>query len=121
MRGRPPSYSPGSLVREGRPQESFEAEGATPSDSPAFVARVELGFADLGGLKTFGAARHLELDAITLGEALEPLSLDGAEVYEHVLAALLRDDAKALRVVEPLHCSLCHDVPFLLLWSPTPR
>jgi hypothetical protein len=30
-------------------------------------------------------------------------------VDEHVLPALLGDESEALRIVEPLHSTLCHD------------
>jgi len=63
---------------------------------------------DVRRLKTLRAARHLELDLITLAEALEALGLDGAVVDEDVLATVLGDEAETLRVVEPLHSSLCH-------------
>src|SRR2546427_10799176 len=84
--------------------------GATPLMLPGSRC-VRLGLTDVGRLKALRAARHFELHAITFGQALEALRLDGAEMNEHVLATLLRDESEALRVVEPLHCSLCHDVP----------
>src|SRR5207248_9476915 len=60
----------------------------------------------LGALLALG---RLELDARALGERLEALGLDRAEVDEHVLAALVRgDEAIPLRVVEPFHGSCCH-------------
>src|SRR5712692_8820096 len=65
--------------------------------------------ANVRGLKALGAARDVELHLIAFREALEPLGGDRAEVHEHVLAVLLRDDPEPLRVVEPLHSSLCHD------------
>src|SRR5438552_4628545 len=96
----------------------FCPRGATPPGLPGFGrVRAEvpspegLGFPDVGGLEALGASGHLELDPVTLGEALEALSLDGAEVHENVLATLLSDESEALRVVEPLHCSLSHDLP----------
>src|SRR5437867_886180 len=94
-----------------------------PHTPPALLTDGRSGFADVSRLKTFRAASDLELHAVPFGQALEALSLDGAEVNEHVLAALLRDEAEALRVVEPLHCSLCHDVPLSVpvLWSLTLR
>src|SRR5262245_12230617 len=79
--------------------------------SPPFTAPESyriLCLADVGRLKTCRPARDIELDAVTLGEALESRGLDGAEVHEHVLAALLRDEPKTLGVVEPLDLSCCH-------------
>src|SRR5262249_54060685 len=91
LRRAAPSGCPGSHAGSGRP----------PSHS---------GLADVSGLQTFRAARDLELHTVTLGQALESGSLDGAVVDEHVLPAFLRDEPETLRVVEPLHCSLCHNV-----------
>src|SRR2546423_2736138 len=61
----------------------------------------------LQALRTLG---DLEFDRIALGETAEALSLDRREVDEHIGTRLLRDKAKALRVVEPLHLTLCHTV-----------
>src|SRR5438045_9548077 len=58
-------------------------------------------------LRTRGDVKR---DVVTLGEAAEALGLDRREVDEHVWTRLLRDKAKALRVVEPLHLTLSHTV-----------
>src|SRR4029450_11616152 len=51
-------------------------------------------------------------DLRALVKALEALAGDRAEVNEDVVAAVgLRDEAVALRVVEPLHGSGCHVFP----------
>src|SRR3954447_4437292 len=64
---------------------------------------------DVAGLGTFRALLDLVLDLGAFGEALEALTGDRAEVHEDVVAAVgLRDEAVALRVVEPLHGSGCH-------------
>src|SRR5438876_577017 len=76
-----------------------------------------LGFPDVCRLKTFRSAGDLELDLVTLGEALEAVCLDGAEVDEHVLPAILGDKAIPLRIVEPLHLTLSH-VPVSSLCAP---
>src|SRR5256885_17195644 len=60
-------------------------------------------FADVLRLQALGTLSDLELHRIALGEAAEALRLDRREVDEHVRTRLLRDKAKALRVVEPLH------------------
>src|SRR5712691_529403 len=77
---------------------------------PAFRLTLGLlsGLANVGGLEPLRAPRHFELDLVTLGQALEALGLDGAEVHEHVLAVFLGDKAIPLRIVEPLHASLSH-------------
>ncbi len=63
---------------------------------------------NVGCLKTLWTASHFEFDPITFREALEPLSLNGAVMDKYVLAALLRDKAIPLCVVEPLYLSLSH-------------
>src|SRR6266571_8498369 len=70
---------------------------------------LELGLANVRGLETLGTACHLELHLVTFRQTLEALRGDGAEVDEDVLAALLRDEAEALRIVEPLDSTVCHD------------
>jgi hypothetical protein len=78
-----------------------------PSISLAMIGRL----ADLRyvcGLQSLGSLDDIELHLLTLGEGLEPLGLDRGEVNEDVLAPLLLDEAKPLRIVEPLHTSLCH-------------
>src|SRR5215475_1877062 len=63
---------------------------------------------DVGGLQPLRAAGDLELDPIALGQALEALRLDGAEVHEDILAVFLGNESVALRIVEPLHAALSH-------------
>src|SRR5271154_1819021 len=49
-------------------------------------------------------------DLLSLVETLYPGALDGADMHENILAAVIRlDEAKALRGVEPLHSSLRHE------------
>src|SRR4051794_23579768 len=64
---------------------------------------------DVRRLRAFRALAGLVLDLRVLRERLEALTGDIAVVDEEVLAALVgRDEAVALRVVEPLHGSCCH-------------
>src|SRR5438876_5654473 len=70
--------------------------------------RTRLDLANVRGLKALGTASHLELDLVTLGQALEALGLDRTVVNEDVFPTLLCDEPVALRIVEPLHMSLCH-------------
>src|SRR5438874_12225125 len=61
--------------------------------------------------RTLLSLHDVELDALALGERLEPLRLDRGVVHEAVLLAVLRrDETEPLRVVEPLHdpCDACH-------------
>src|SRR5262249_51549148 len=75
-----------------------------PSIGRGFLRRAT----DVRGLEPLGPPADLELDPIPFGQALEALSLDGAEVHEHVLATLLGDEAVPLRIVEPLDRTLSH-------------
>src|SRR5205814_102947 len=67
------------------------------------------------GVQPFVASLHLELHYLPFSERLEAVHLDGREVHEHVLAALLFNEAVPLGVIEPLHLSLSHS--FCLLRS----
>src|SRR5213083_1602234 len=64
---------------------------------------------------------NVELDVVPLGEAPEPLRLDRCEVDEHVRTRLLRDKAKALRVVKPLHLTLSHNCSDLSIGGTAPN
>src|SRR4029077_11151649 len=58
------------------------------------------------------AARDFERHLITVAEALEAVALDRGVVDEYVLTLTLRDEAEALRLVEPLHGASNHWIPF---------
>jgi hypothetical protein len=70
----------------------------------------------LGGLQIIGGrlsgpsiGDNLIRDLLSLAEAAHPGPLDGADVHENILAAVIRlDEAKAFLVVEPLYGSLRH-------------
>ena len=51
-----------------------------------------------------------EFHFLTVGESLEAIALDCAEVNEHIRAALLLNKAVAFRLIEPLNgaSNLCH-------------
>src|ERR1700682_61375 len=71
--------------------------------------------ADVLRLQPLGTLDHFELDLLPLREGAEALGLDGGVVAENVFtAAVLRDEAEALGVVEPLHSSSRHSKPVLL-------
>src|SRR6266550_961789 len=76
--------------------------------------------ADVLRLQALGTLSDLELHRIALGEAAEALRLDRCEVDEHVRTRLLRDKAKALRVVKPLHLTLSHTVKTSAQWGTAP-
>src|SRR5207249_7513981 len=91
-----------------RPGADGPGVGAGHSSCPP-PGILELGLANVRGLETLGAACHLELHLVAFRQTLEPLRDDRAEVDEDVLAALLRDEAATLRIVEPLDSTLYHD------------
>src|SRR5207342_674298 len=59
----------------------------------------------LGSLLALG---DVELDLLSFLQAAVAAAGDRAEVHEHVLAALDRDETVALLAVEPLHSALRH-------------
>src|SRR5512142_2742942 len=87
-------------------------EARPPREKPGSVSSsvsLRLLLANVRGLQALRALHHVELDLLTLGEALEAVPLDRAVVAEHVLTTVvLRDEAEALRVVEPLHGASRH-------------
>ena len=62
--------------------------------------------ADVGGLEALGTLHDLELHVVALGEGTESLGDDGGVMNEYVLAAVLRDEAEPLCVIEPLDRAL---------------
>src|SRR2546430_13357975 len=65
------------------------------------------------GVQPFVASLYLELHHLPFSERLEAVHLDGREVHEHVLAALLFNEAVPLGIIEPLHLSLSHSFRLL--------
>src|SRR5262245_46553837 len=76
--------------------------------SPVDGGKPLLQLPDVRRLVALGALDDVELDTVTLGQAAESLRLNRGEVNENVLAVFLRDEAKTLGVVEPLHGTLAH-------------
>src|ERR1041385_2853303 len=63
---------------------------------------------DVRGLQPLGPVHHFEFHRITFAQGAESVRYDRGMMYEHVLAAFLRDESEALRVIEPLHRTLRH-------------
>ena len=63
------------------------------------------------GRRTLLALLYVKLHLLTFGQRPGKTStLDGGEMDEYVLAAVLRgNEAEALRFVEPLNCSCNHE------------
>ena len=68
---------------------------------------------DVLSLFALFAGRGVELDTLTLFEALVTITLDAGEMYEDVVTLLARDEAESFVCVKKLHCSLCHEYPIL--------
>src|SRR5689334_9324680 len=70
-------------------------------------------------VEALGTRLDLELDLLTFGEGLEPIHHDRRKVDEHILAAILFNEAITLRVIEPLHFPSGH-ASCLLRGEPNP-
>src|SRR5688572_26565250 len=88
--------------RPGQPSPGLSIIGRRP--------KVGSGLRDVRCLRSFLSLDDLKFDAIALGERLEAVGLDRAEVDEDVGASLARDESVALCIVEPLHGAgdACH-------------
>jgi len=62
-----------------------------------------LNASDVHRVEAFCTRLDLELDFLTFDERLEPIHHDRREMDEHILAAILLNEAVPLRVIEPLH------------------
>src|SRR5918999_1560234 len=66
---------------------------------------------DVGRRRAFLPLRHVERDLLAVFQRFEARSLDRAVMGKEILAAVIRrDEAEALRVVEPLHGTCRHVV-----------
>ena len=62
------------------------------------------------GLASLSVCDQVKSNFLSLVEAVETGALNGADVHEHILAAIVRlDEAKAFLAVEPLYGSLRHE------------
>jgi hypothetical protein len=59
-------------------------------------------------LEAFRAFRDIELYLLAFLQAAEAAGLNRREMHEDVFAILTADEAKAFRVVKPLHCTCFH-------------
>src|SRR5437764_15466030 len=84
---------------------------ATASLATSLCSLERLYFICLPALRPF---HHFELYRLAFLQAAETARLDSREMHEHIFAGLTADEAVALGVVKPLHCSLFHYVlPFI--------
>src|SRR5205085_11933324 len=61
-------------------------------------------------------------DLLSLAQGRKTSALDSRDVYEDVVATLIRlDEALALLAVEPLHSAVCHPMPPKQLGNPLRR
>src|SRR5262249_16125666 len=64
---------------------------------------------DVRRLQPLRTLHHLELDPLTLAQGPKPFRDDRRVMDEHVRRTVARNEAKPLRIVEPLHSTLFHD------------
>src|SRR5215207_180539 len=93
--------TPRPPVMTGGRRQSRSAEAGVSSSDDAL---------DVRGVQSLISGLDLELDFLALGEGLEAIHLDRGEMHEHVLAALLLNEAVALGVIEPLHLPSGHTI-----------
>ena len=68
-----------------------------------------LGGGNVSCLKSLGTFFYLIGDRLTFGQGFETRALDGVEMYEHIIAALvLRDKTKTFGFVKPLYSTCSH-------------
>src|SRR6266851_2337646 len=79
-----------------------------PASEEAVPAGASADDRDVLPLRSLLALRDVELDLLSFFQAAVAVTLDRAEVHEHVRATLDRDEAVALIAVEPLHYALRH-------------
>jgi len=76
--------------------------------SPLFELALDLDGLHVLRLPAFGSLDHTELNGLTFLQGAEAARLNRRVMDENVLAILTADEAVALRVIEPLYCSLFH-------------
>src|SRR3954469_25723375 len=73
------------------------------------VSRYLGGWLDVRGARALGALLDLVLELVVILQRLETRRLNGGEVHEEILAAVVgRDEAEALLVVEPFNGTCAH-------------
>ncbi len=70
---------------------------------------------EVAGRLLAALGHHVVADLLTLDEGAQPGTLDGADVHEHILAAVARlDESKPLLGVEELHGTCGHKASLLI-------
>src|ERR671910_3254986 len=88
---------------------AFGSASTTSPSNSTFSSFAKLDDSHVGCLGALRAFAELVLDLRALRERTESVALDGGEVDERVLAAIIGgDEAEALLVAEPLHDSGWH-------------
>src|SRR5687768_11564056 len=98
--------------QDGQRNREHEQKAAGFPQPPFRCVVRSLDLANVGRREPLRALGHAELHTITVREGLEAVAFNRGEVDEHVVPALLRDEAKALRLVEPLHGASIHFCSF---------
>jgi hypothetical protein len=96
----------------GTVRRPFLHEKSSPGTGGAFhcgnMNQALLDFSNIRRSGALGPGDHFEAYPITLGQRFETLGLDGGMMHKYVLATVLLDKAKTLRIIEPLYFSFKH-------------
>ena len=99
-----------------QPQPSpCESKGVYPTSPENRIPAKVLQGLNVRRLPALWPLHHIELNGLSLLQALKPVRVDRGIMHEHVFAVLPADEAKTLGVVEPLHCSLFHVSKILVI------
>jgi hypothetical protein len=74
----------------------------------------QLQFDDIDSLGAFRALFGIKADLVTLGKALEAITLDGSMVDKSFGSIVIRDESETFTVIEPLYCAISHFVYLLI-------
>ena len=64
---------------------------------------------DIHRLRALGTFVDLEFNVFVFIQSTETIALNGGIVYKHILAAIHRDKAISLDLIEPLYFTQCHN------------
>jgi len=86
----------------------------TERDDPGTVPQPEVLFQleslNVLSLPALGALYDIELNGLAFLERTETIALNGGVMYENIVACCTAEKSEALGIVEPLYCTLFHDI-----------
>lgn len=85
----------------------------SPGNAGAFGSLSRLFWTNIRCLLALRASGHFKGDALIFLERLETARLNCGEVRKQIFATLVRgDEAKTLRIIEPLYDTSCHTISY---------